>query len=102
MRTSRWPLLCLAVVAVGTVTTACNPAHRAEQAKKIVDNGSSSACAVERSTIQAAVDAYTLMNPDAPVTEAAMVSGGFIHEQSQLMDVTAVGVVVPALGSICA
>lgn len=94
-------MLCLAVVAVGSITTSCNPAQRAKQAKQVVDSGSSSACAVELQTIQAAVDAYMLMNPDVPVTEAAMVSGGFIHEQSVLMDVTAVGVVVPALGSVC-
>lgn len=95
-------MLCLAVVAVGSITTACNPAQRAKEAKKVVDSGSSSACAVERQTIQTAVDAYTLVNPDAPVTEAALVSDGFLHEQSKLMDVTAVGVVVPAIGSVCA
>jgi len=94
--------MCLVVVAAGTVTTACNPAQRAKQAKQIVDSGSASACAVERQTIEAAVSAYMLMNPDVPVNESALVSGGFLHEESKLMDVTAVGVVVPALGTVCA
>ena len=52
--------------------------------------------------MEKAVEAYTLLNPDAPVTEAAMVAAGFIREESVLMDLTAAGTVVPALGSVCA
>jgi hypothetical protein len=101
MRTTRWSALCLVAVAANAVT-ACNPAHQARQAKNDVDSGSVAACTLERSTIEKAVEAYALLNPDTPVTETAMVADGFIHEASVLMEVTATGTVVPAPGSVCA
>jgi hypothetical protein len=101
MRTTRWTAACLVVVATGAAT-ACNPAHQARQAKNNVDSGNAAACVTERSTIEKAVEAYTLLNPDAAVTEGAMVADGFIHQASVLMDVTATGSVVPAPGSVCA
>ena len=82
--------------------TACNPAQRAKEAKTEIDSGNAAACTAERSTIEQAVQAYMLLTPDGPVTEAAMVAGGFIREQSQLMDVTSTGTVIPAAGSVCA
>ena len=100
MRTTRWSALCLVVIATGAVT-ACNPAHQARQAKDIVGSGNAAACVTERSTIEKAVESYTLLNPDAPVTEDAMVAAGFIHQASVLMDVSATGAVVPAPGSVC-
>ncbi len=100
MRTTRWSALCLVVIATGAVT-ACNPAHQARQAKNIVDSGNAAACVTERSTIEKAVESYILLNPDAPVTEDAMVAAGFIHQASVLMDVSATGAVVPAPGSVC-
>ena len=100
MRTTRWSALCLVVIATGAMT-ACNPAHQARQAKDIVDSGNAAACLTERSTIEKAVESYTLLNPDAPVTEDAMVAAGFIHQASVLMDVSATGAVVPAPGSVC-
>ena len=41
------------------------------------------------------------MNPDTPVTEAAMVTDGFIHEESVLMDIGPNGTVVAAPGTVC-
>lgn len=97
---NRWPkfIVALAVIAL----TGCNPAERAKEAKVEVDNGSAAACTQERSTIEKAVQSYTLLNPDVPVTEAAMVADGFIHIESALMDVGPSGVVVAAPGSVCA
>ena len=101
MRTTRWSALCLVLIATGAAT-ACNPADQARQAKNNVDSGNAAACVAERSTIETAVESYTLLNPDAPVTEDAMVAAGFLHQASVLMDVSATGAVAPAPGSVCA
>ena len=97
---TRWSTCLVALAAVSL--TACNPAQQATAAKNDVDGGNAAACAQERSTIEKAVEAYTVLTPDAPVTEAAMVAGGFIHVESVLMDVGPGGTVVPAPGSVCA
>ena len=101
MRLGRWSSSCVVVLAVGSMA-ACNPATQAKIAKKDVDSGNAAACTLERSTIEKAVEAYALLNPDTPVTESAMVAAGFIHSASVLMDVTAEGTVVPAPGTVCA
>ena len=101
MEVSRWPAIVLAVAMTGSLS-ACNPAQRAREAKENVDSGNAAACVMERSTIEKAVQAYTLLNPDTTVTEAAMVAGGYLHEASVLMDITANGTVIPAVGSVCA
>jgi hypothetical protein len=101
MRLGRWSTPCVVMLAVGSLS-ACNPATQAKVAKNDVDSGNAAACSQERSTIEKAVEAYTLLNPDTPVTEAAMVDGGFIHSASVLMDVTANGIVVQAPGTVCA
>jgi hypothetical protein len=88
------------MLALGTLT-ACNPATQAKVAKNDVDSGNAAACTQERSTIEKAVQAFTLLNPDTPVTEAGMVAGGFIHSASVLMNITADGTVVPAPGTVC-
>jgi hypothetical protein len=100
MRTTRPTVICLAVLALATLT-ACNPASRAKEAKVEVDSGNAAACVQERALLQTAVEAATLMAPDAPLTEAAMVSGGFLHSESRLMDVRPDGTVVAAPGSVC-
>ena len=100
MRINRWSATALVVLVVGSMT-ACNPAHVAKQAKNDVDSGNAAACTEERALIEKAVQAYTLLNPDTPVTEAAMVSNGFIHSQSVLMDVSPTGTVVAAPGTVC-
>lgn len=100
MRTMRWYATATVAVAV-MVMTGCTTPHRAQQAIEQIDNGNAAACTTERSTIETAVEAYTLLNPDKPVTEAALVSDHFIREQSQLMDVTAAGAVVAAPASVC-
>ena len=100
MRINRWSATALVVLVVGSMT-ACNPAHVAKQAKNDVDSGNAAACVEERALIEKAVQAYTLLNPDTPVTEAAMVSNGFIHTQSVLMDVGPNGIVVAAPGTVC-
>jgi hypothetical protein len=91
----------LVVLAAGSLS-ACNPAQKAQEAKDDVDSGNAAACVQEHSTIEKAVEAYTLLNPDVPVTEAAMVTNGFIHLQSVLMDVRPDGTVVAAPGTVCA
>ena len=42
-----------------------------------------------------------LLNPDTPVTEAAMVAAGILHQESVLMDVAADGTVFSAPGTVC-
>ena len=100
MRINRWSATALVVLVVGSMT-ACNPAHVAKQAKNDIDSGNAAACTAERALIERAVQAYTLLNPDTPVTEAAMVSNGFIHSQSVLMDVGPNGTVIAAPGTVC-
>ena len=97
---TRWSTCLVALAAVSL--TACNPAQKAKEAKNDVDSGNAAACAQERSTVEKAVEAYALLTPDAPVTEAAMVEGGFIHIESALMDIGPGGTVVAAPGSVCA
>ncbi len=101
MRLGRWATMCVVVLPAVSLC-ACNPAQQARQAKNDVDSGNNAACVQERSTIEKAVEAYTLLNPDTPVTESAMVADGFIHIPSVLMNVSATGVVSPAPGSVCA
>ena len=100
MRTTRPSTLCVVALAVAALT-ACNPATQARQAKDDVDSGNAAACVQERSTIDKAVQSYTLLEPDAPITEAAMVAAGYLHAESVLMDVQPDGVVVAAPGSVC-
>jgi hypothetical protein len=101
MRTGGWLTVCVVVLSTGSLS-ACNPAQQARAAKNDVDSGNAAACVQERSTIEKAVEAYTLLNPDVPVTESAMVADGFIHGPSVLMDVSATGVVSPSPGTVCA
>jgi predicted small secreted protein len=100
MKLTRWSACCLVIVAAGSLS-ACNPAQTARKAKDDVDSGNAAACVQERSTIEKAVQAYMLLNPDVPVTEAAMVAAGIVHQQSVLMDVAVDGIVFPAPGSVC-
>ena len=93
--------MCVVMLPV-VALTACNPAHVAKQAKKDVDSGNAAACTEERANIEKAVENFTLLNPDTPVTETALVEGGMLHSRSVLMDITADGTVVPAVGSVCA
>jgi hypothetical protein len=95
----RWSTMCIVVLVTGSAT-ACNPAQRAEQAKQVVDSGNSAACVQEKSSLEKAVATFTMLNPDTPVTEAALVAGGILHEQSKLMDLAG-ATVVPAPGTVC-
>ncbi len=98
---SSWPTIGLVILAVGSVTS-CSPAQRAKEAQVEIASGNAAACTQERSTIEKAVQTYTLLNPDSPISEAAMVADGFIVAESVLMDLTADGTVVPAPGTACA
>ena len=64
MKDARWWTLCVVMLAG---MTACNPAQQAKQVKRVVDDGNSTACARERATIEQAVKAFMLLNPDAAV-----------------------------------
>ena len=101
MRSTRPSTIYVVALALAMLT-ACNPAERARQAKDDIDSGNAAACTEERALIEKAVQAYTLLEPDAPVTEAAMVAGGYLHSESVLMDVQADGAVVAAAGTVCA
>jgi hypothetical protein len=92
---------CIVALVLSSLT-ACNPAERAKEAKDEVDSGNAAACVQERSTIEKAVQSFTLLEPDAPISEAAMVAAGYIHIESVLMDVQPDGTVVAAPGSVCA
>ena len=92
--------MALVVLVIGSVT-ACNPAQRAKEVVKEIDTGNSAACVEERSTIEKAVEAFTLMNPDQPITELLLVNDGFIHQQSVLMDIGPNGTVINAPGTVC-
>lgn len=96
----RWSAMCTVLLAAGTLT-ACNPAQRAQQAKNEIDSGNAAACVSERTVFQKAVEAFTLLNPDQPITEAALVAAGYVHSESKLMDVMADGTVIAAPGSVC-
>jgi hypothetical protein len=100
-KTPRWSTLGLAVLVAGSLT-ACNPAQRAKVAVEEIHSGNAAACASEVTTMERAVEAYTLLKPDSPLTEAALVTDGFIREESKLMDITATGAIVPSPGSVCA
>ena len=100
MKLSPWATTALVVLVIGS-TTACNPAHVAKQAKNDVDSGNAAACVLERNQIQQAVEAFKVMNPDQTVTEALMVTDGFIHAESVLMDIGPNGTVVAAPGTVC-
>lgn len=100
MKLTRWSACCLTIVAAGSLA-GCNPAQTARKAKDDVDSGNAAACVQERSTIEKAVQAYMLLNPDVPVTEAAMVAAGILHQQSVLMDVSPAGTVFSAPGTVC-
>jgi hypothetical protein len=100
MKLTRLSACCLTIVALASVS-ACNPATTARKAKDDVDSGNAAACTQERSTIQKAVEAYMLLNPDTPVTEAGMVAAGILHQQSVLMDVSPDGTVFSAPGTVC-
>ena len=93
--------MCVMILTTASLS-ACNPAQRARQAKDEIDSGNAAACVAERSNIENAVAAYTLMNPDVPVSESAMVAAGFIHSESALMDISSTGIVSPAPGTVCA
>src|SRR4029079_15975544 len=67
MRMGRWSTMGVVMLPV-VALTACNPAHVAKQAKTDVDNGNAAACTLERANIQKAVENFTLLNPDTPVT----------------------------------
>jgi hypothetical protein len=101
MTFTRWSAMCIVILATGSLS-ACNPAQRARQAKDEVHSGNVAACVQERSTIEKAVEAFTLLHPDQAVTEAAMITAGIVREQSVLMDIAADGTVIPAPGTVCA
>ncbi|MGZ4741337.1 MAG: hypothetical protein ACXV5U_06015 [Ilumatobacteraceae bacterium] len=92
--------MCMVILATGPLA-ACNPGQRAQQAVNEIKSGDAAACVSERMIFQKAVEAYVLLNPDKPITEAALVSAGIVHSESKLMDVMADGSVVPAPGSVC-
>ncbi len=98
---SSWPTIGLMILAVGSVTS-CNPAQRAKDAQVEIASGNAAACTQERATIEQAVQTYAFLNPDTPISEAAMVADGFIVAESVLMDLADDGTVVPAPGTACA
>jgi hypothetical protein len=100
MKTTRWTVLCLASFLLAATSCDTTP-HREQQAINEIHTGKAVGCAEEQATIERAVETYILLNPDQPVTEAALVTAGIIHEQSTTMDVMANGAVVPAPGSPC-
>jgi hypothetical protein len=100
MKMNRWSATALVVLVIGS-TTACNPAHVAKQAKNDVDAGNAAACVQDRAQIQQAVEAFRLMNPDQIVTEALLVTDGFLHGESVLMNIGPNGTVVAAPGTVC-
>jgi hypothetical protein len=101
MRVASWSTLCIVVLAASSMT-ACNPAERARVATEEIQSGNAAACVEERSTIEKAVEAFTLLNPGTPVTEAALVTGGIVREESKLMDIAADGTVIASAGTVCA
>jgi hypothetical protein len=58
------------------------------------------ACGADHDTVQAAVDAFTLLEGAPPGEETDLVPG-YLREPSELYDVTTSGAVVPAPGSPC-
>jgi hypothetical protein len=59
------------------------------------------ACSVDHQTIQAAVDAYELLNGELPTNQQDLVDAQLIREPSVRFEISPVGAVVASPGSPC-
>ncbi len=60
------------------------------------------ACDAERTTLQTAIEAFTLLEGAPPAAESDLVTEGYVKQLSALFDLDASGTLVPASGSTCA
>jgi hypothetical protein len=58
-------------------------------------------CTTERTTLQTAIDAYTMLEGAPPTDEADLVTAGYLREASSMFDIDAAGTIVAAPGSAC-
>lgn len=69
------------------------------------DDADSSACATDHKTLETALSTFEAQQPaTATITEAQLVSAGYLRAESELYDIDATGAIVPQPGasSTCA
>lgn len=59
------------------------------------------ACAIDRQTLETAVEAYELLNGSLPANQQELLDAQMIREPSERFDVTSDGAVIPVPGSPC-
>jgi hypothetical protein len=89
-----------ALSALGAAGLSACGTVEAKQGTQAIVKASSLACDSERSNMQRAVEAYTMLEQKPPANEQALVPG-YLLAPSRLMDIDAAGKVVAAPDSGC-
>lgn len=76
-------------------------ADQAVDAASNISAGSAEVCTAERRVLETAIEAYTTLEGTAPHSEADLVAGQYLVDESKLFDLDAAGTIVPATGSAC-
>ena len=64
-------------------------------------SATSASCETDLKTLELAVESYRALNDRYPDSEAELIEGGLLVNQSEFHDVTAGGVIVPAPSQDC-
>jgi hypothetical protein len=88
------------LVATGCVALSGCPSKTVQDGAESVDAGNGAQCFSDRKAVEAALEAYTMLEGKPPANEAAMVPD-YLLAESQLMDIDAAGNVVAAPNSGC-
>jgi hypothetical protein len=91
--------LTLTLVATAALASGCTAAE-ADTGMQNMSQGSEAACHEARANVERAVEAYDLLEGSMPANESAMVPN-YLLTESPLMDIDALGNVIPAPGSGC-
>jgi hypothetical protein len=89
------------LAATGCLALSGCPSKTVQEGAASADAGNSAQCFADRKEVEAALEAYTMLERKPPVNEAALVPD-YLLAESQLMDIDANGNVVAAPGSGCA
>lgn len=94
-----------AVVAVGPAPVPGDDAGSLGGAMEVAaaapGQATGAACAIDRQTLETAIEAYELLNGSRPTSEQELVDAQMIRELSANFDVSADGALVTASGSAC-
>jgi hypothetical protein len=88
--------------AVDMVDVTAAPGGTAAPDQGIVQQSNAAVCAVERKTLEIALEAYYAMNGSYPTVESDLVTSGLLREESVGLDIAPDGVIVVAPGTGCA